>query len=115
MVGYPKGIKVKMDVKGLSLTKVRSSTEEDGKAGRFDEAKRASAMMSWPFEQRTSARNDLASALSFAQLDCMLAHVGHFRILVLTNQCAILVSRDVNSNVGGNNFLTTYMIDHKGV
>ena len=35
MVGYPKGIKVKMDVKGLSLTKVRSSTElfEDGKAG----------------------------------------------------------------------------------
>ena len=70
MVGYPKGIKVKMDVKGLSLTKVRSSTEEDGKAGRFDEAKRASAMMSWPFERTTSTRNDLERALSFA-LDCM--------------------------------------------
>ena len=65
--------------------------------------------MSWPFEQRTSARNDLVASVlsSFFALDYMLAaHVGHFRILVPANQHAILVSRDINSNVGGNDFFS---------
>ena len=36
----------------------------------------------------------------------LAAHVGHFRILVPANQHAFLVSRDINPNVGGNDFFS---------